>query len=140
MVLPMEAADVQVEDVAGVVKLLGETINGVRSGKMDSKIGSTTGYLASILLRALEGSELAKQIEEQADALAALKGEMETIKRERRHIQASAGPAANGDRGAARGNGQQPHGGGDSGGRSGDFPAGEDDAGFVADDVAPFFQ
>lgn len=139
-VLPITTPGGEVGDVAGVVKLLAETISQVRTGALDTKIANATGYLSSVLLRALEGSELAKQIEEQAATLAVLKSEMETMRRERRHTQATAGPSANGNRIAAHGNGEQPHAGSDPDGPGGDIPPGEHDAGPLAGDVAPFFE
>jgi hypothetical protein len=138
--LPADTPDVRVEDVAGVVRLLAETISQVRKGGIDPKVANATGYLSSVLLRALEGSELARQIEEQAAALAALKSELEAVRRERRHPQAPAAPAANGAGSAAHGRGDEPDAGGDPRRPGGDIPPGGDDAGPLAGDVAPFFQ
>jgi hypothetical protein len=136
-VLPMTAADVQVEDVAGVVSLLGETITQVRKGALDAKIGHVTGYLAGIMLKALEGAELAKQIEEQAKEIAAVKSEMEAWRRER-NAQKAAAPATNGTGRAAHGRQAEPVPGSDPRRRRGDLEDGGDDAGLLAD-IPPFF-
>jgi len=41
-----------------VPPLLADTINRVRKGQLDPKIASTIGYLAGVLLRSIEVSEL----------------------------------------------------------------------------------
>src|SRR5262249_21918667 len=70
------APDLVLNDVPAVVKLLAETINQVRKGTLDPKVANCVGYLASILLRALEGSELAREIEQ-------LRQEVEVLKHDR---------------------------------------------------------
>jgi hypothetical protein len=69
-VLPISVSDVPVEDVESVVRLLGRTINQVLTGQVDPKVANTAGYLASVLLRALEGAEFEErlaQLEEMAN-------------------------------------------------------------------------
>jgi hypothetical protein len=64
---PQEAgtvADVPLASVADVVSLLGQTINQVRRGPFDVKAANAIGYLSGILLKALEGGELARQVED----------------------------------------------------------------------------
>jgi hypothetical protein len=61
-VLPISVSDVPVEDVEGVVRLLGRTINQVLTGQVDPKISNAVGYLASVLLRALEGAEFEERL------------------------------------------------------------------------------
>jgi hypothetical protein len=63
-VLPVTTADVPLKSVGDVVKLLGETINQTRKGTLDVKAANAVGYLSGVLLRALEGSDLARQLEE----------------------------------------------------------------------------
>jgi hypothetical protein len=50
--LPADTPAVKVEDGADVVKLLGVTINQVRRGEIDPRIGNTVGYLSNIVLTA----------------------------------------------------------------------------------------
>jgi hypothetical protein len=49
--------------VADVSALLASTINQLRAAPVDVKAANAIGYLASVLLRALEGSDLLKRIE-----------------------------------------------------------------------------
>jgi hypothetical protein len=49
---------------ADVRQLLGETINQVRVGRLDVKVGHTLGFLAGVLLKAIEASELERLTEE----------------------------------------------------------------------------
>jgi hypothetical protein len=46
-----------------VVALLGDTINGVRSGEIPPNVANTVGYLAGHLLKAMEISNLAGRLE-----------------------------------------------------------------------------
>jgi hypothetical protein len=62
--LPADAPDVKVEDGADVVKLLGETINQVRRGEIDPRVGNSVGYLANIILAATGQRELESRIAE----------------------------------------------------------------------------
>src|SRR5262245_56372401 len=95
-VLPPDAPDVEVRDMPGIVTLLVSSINDVRKGCIDPKIANAIGFLATVLLRALEGSQLAKQVEEQARILAELKAPMEVIHHE--HGNASSPTGQNGMR------------------------------------------
>jgi hypothetical protein len=49
-------------NAADVTALLGMTINEVRQGKLDPKISNAVGYLAGVLMRALEVGDLAEQL------------------------------------------------------------------------------
>ena len=62
--LPADAPDVKVEDGADVVKLLGATINQVRRGEIDPRVGNSVGYLANIVLAATGQRELESRIAE----------------------------------------------------------------------------
>lgn len=62
IVLPLETADAPLESVADVVRLVSRTINQVLKGEVDAKIANAAGYLASVMLRALQGSELEQRI------------------------------------------------------------------------------
>ena len=57
-VLPPETADLPLGDSENVARLLGETINHVRRGELDPRIANAVGYLAGVLLRALEQGRL----------------------------------------------------------------------------------
>lgn len=46
-----------------VVALLGETINGVRSGEIPPNIANTVGYLAGHIIKAMEVANLANRLE-----------------------------------------------------------------------------
>lgn len=62
--LPDAVPDVQVRDCEDVVKLLSETINQVRKGKIDPRVANAVGYLANVLIKAAEQGELEKRITE----------------------------------------------------------------------------
>jgi hypothetical protein len=51
-----------VRNAADVTTLLATTINEVRQGKLDPKIANAVGYLAGVLLRALEIGDLAEPL------------------------------------------------------------------------------
>jgi hypothetical protein len=72
-VLPDDAPDLRLQTVVDVVSLLGQTINQTRKGALDPKVCNAVVQGASVLLRALEASELAKQLTE-------LRAELERIK------------------------------------------------------------
>ena len=58
LTLPPETLDLPLEDSGDVLNLLAQTINQVRQGKLDPKIGNTIGYLSTIFLRTYETYEL----------------------------------------------------------------------------------
>lgn len=62
VVVPGDQPDLGLNDIGDVCVLLGNTINQVRKGTLDVKVASTVGYLASILIRAIEGGELEKRL------------------------------------------------------------------------------
>jgi hypothetical protein len=57
-----DSKDLPVRNAADVTALLAATINEVRQGKLDPKIANAVGYLAGVLLRALEIGDLAEQL------------------------------------------------------------------------------
>jgi hypothetical protein len=63
-VLPPGTPDLPLQSVADVVLLLGLTINQLRRGEVDAKVGNGVFYGASVLLRALEGGELERRLAE----------------------------------------------------------------------------
>jgi hypothetical protein len=48
--------------MAEVRVLLGKTVNQVLRGEIDPRVANACGYLISVLVRAIEGSELAQRI------------------------------------------------------------------------------
>jgi hypothetical protein len=62
--LPADAPDVEAEDAGDVAKLPAVTINQVRRGEIDPRIGNTVGYLAKILLTATGQRELESRLAE----------------------------------------------------------------------------
>jgi hypothetical protein len=138
-VLP-DAADLPCGTVVEVVALVGRTINDVRQGRLDARIGNCIGVLAGVLLRALEGDDLARQLDE-------MQAEIERVRRHGTgHTQApggeAAGPAGGHDRGGEPGAGPAAGGpGADHGGRwdaAGPL-AGPAAAHAAGEDVAPLF-
>lgn len=61
-VLPRETPDRPVRKISDVVELLGETLNQVRRGQIDSKVANSVAYIAGILLKALERGPLEERI------------------------------------------------------------------------------
>src|SRR5262245_19018245 len=89
-VLPADAPDLPVRTVADVVALLGTTINETRRGELDPKVANAVGYLTSVLLRALQDSDLAAQLDE-------LRRELEELKNDEGHLGTRNREAAGGD-------------------------------------------
>jgi hypothetical protein len=70
-VLPPDAPHRRVATAAEVIDLLGETINHVRTGLLDPRVGNCVGYLAGVLLKAVEQGE----VEERLAVLEAIVGQ-----------------------------------------------------------------
>ena len=58
-----EAPVRELETSSHVARLLAETINNVRRGELDPKVANSVGYLANILVKTLEQSEIAERLE-----------------------------------------------------------------------------
>ena len=56
--------DVNVEDCQDVVKLISRTINQVRKGQLDPRVANAVGYLANVLIRAVEQGEMERRLAE----------------------------------------------------------------------------
>lgn len=56
--LDADAPDVKVETCQDVVALVSETINQVRKGQLDPRVANAVGYLANVLIKAVEQGEL----------------------------------------------------------------------------------
>lgn len=61
-VLPSDTADVDLKNVTDVCSLLARSINQTLRGELDTKQANAVGYLSSVLLKALEGSELEERL------------------------------------------------------------------------------
>jgi hypothetical protein len=57
--------EMKLEKMGDVVTLLADTINNVRAGKISTKSGSTIGYLAFIMMMAMDKANCEKQLEEE---------------------------------------------------------------------------
>lgn len=73
MTLPASTQSPELRSAGDVCKLLSETIGDVRIGRLDPKIANTVGYLAGVLVRALEVGK----IEERLAALEVVMGRTE---------------------------------------------------------------
>lgn len=60
-VLPAETPDRPIRSTTDTAKLLEETINQVSRGEIEPRISNAIGYLASIMLRAMEQSNMEKR-------------------------------------------------------------------------------
>jgi hypothetical protein len=56
--------DVKVEDCRDVVRLISETINQVRKGQIDPRVANAVGYLANVLIRAVDQAEMERRLAE----------------------------------------------------------------------------
>jgi hypothetical protein len=61
--LDADTPDVKIENCHDTVPLLSDTINQVRKGQIDPRVANTLGYLASVLIKAVEQSDIEKRIE-----------------------------------------------------------------------------
>jgi len=61
-VLPSATPDHPLGSFADVSSLLSDSINRVRRGELDPRVANTMGYLASVLLRALEQCPLEERV------------------------------------------------------------------------------
>lgn len=62
--LAADTPDVKVADCRDVVNLISETINQVRKGQVDPRVANAVGYLANILIKAVEQGELEGRLAE----------------------------------------------------------------------------
>ncbi len=70
--LPTDTPDVPVQSCADVARLLSGTINEVRRGELDPRVANAVGYLANVLLKAVEQGEVERRL---AELESAVKGE-----------------------------------------------------------------
>ncbi len=62
--LDAAAPDVKIESCQDVVRLISVTINQVRRGELDPRVANAVGYLANVLIKAVEQGDLEKRIED----------------------------------------------------------------------------
>lgn len=62
--LPITTPDIDLASAADLARFLGQTLNQVRRGELDCKLGNSIAVLSNALLRALQGSELEQRIAE----------------------------------------------------------------------------
>ena len=60
--LSADAPDIQVESCQDVARLISTTINQVRKGELDPRIANAVGYLANVLIRAVEQGDMEERI------------------------------------------------------------------------------
>jgi hypothetical protein len=60
--LPADHPDIDVRSVRDVCRVLSETMNQVRTGRLDPRVANTVGYLASVMVRALEAGDLEERL------------------------------------------------------------------------------
>jgi len=79
--LAPDAPDVKIEKIQDAVPLLSETINQVRKGEIDPRVANSVGYLANVIIKAVEQSDIEKRLEEIEAAIKTNRPESEfTIK------------------------------------------------------------
>lgn len=61
-VLPAKTPDLPLANMADLVGLLATSINHVRRGELDPRIGNTIAYMSSVLIRALDNGELERRM------------------------------------------------------------------------------
>ena len=61
--------DVKVEDCGDAIALISETINQVRKGQIDPRVANSVGFLANILIKAVEQNKLETRIEQLEELL-----------------------------------------------------------------------
>ena len=62
VVLPLDVPVRHLKTAADVVDLLSETVNHVRTGQMDPKIGNCIGYLSGIILKAAAQGDMEERL------------------------------------------------------------------------------
>ncbi|MCX5690336.1 MAG: hypothetical protein NTV94_11235 [Planctomycetota bacterium] len=55
--------DLPLESIQDAANVLADTVNRVRKGVLDPRIGNTVGYITSVLIRALESSTFERRLE-----------------------------------------------------------------------------
>ena len=71
VVLPADTPDLPMGNVNDVAALLTDSINRLRKGQLDPRVANATGYLTSVLLRALEQGPVEERLARIESTLAA---------------------------------------------------------------------
>ena len=61
-VLPADTPECMVKTAVDVIALLGLTINQVRTGRLDPRVGNCIGYLAGVVLKATEQGKMEERL------------------------------------------------------------------------------
>jgi hypothetical protein len=69
VVLDVDTPDPRLNSVHDVAGLLADTICRVRKGGLDPRVANTIGYLAGIMIRALEGADLEQRLADLEEAV-----------------------------------------------------------------------
>jgi len=77
-VLPSDTQDLPLHNTDDVCALLAESINQVRRGQIDPRVANAMGYLASILLGALQQGPLEERLQRLEETLGLGKGHVES--------------------------------------------------------------
>jgi hypothetical protein len=59
-----DAPDIKIVDCRDVARLLSETINQVRKGELDPRVANAVGYLANVMIKAVEQGDLETRLVE----------------------------------------------------------------------------
>jgi hypothetical protein len=62
--LDADAPDVKIESCQDVAILISETINQVRRGELDPRVANAVGYLANVLIKAVEQGDTEKRLKD----------------------------------------------------------------------------
>jgi len=62
--LPNDTPDTEIGNCTDVVRLISATINQVRRGELDPRVANAVGYLANVLIRAAEQSDIETRLAE----------------------------------------------------------------------------
>jgi hypothetical protein len=88
-VLPPDKENLPCDTIADIKALLGLTVNQVRRGELDVKVGSCLGYLSGLLLKATEAGDLEQQVAE-------LRAQLEEVRRGTGNLATANGQARRG--------------------------------------------
>lgn len=71
--LPPETPPLPLASVSDVIAGVGRTINDVLTGRLDTKIANAAGVLFGVLLRAIEGGDMEREVAELQREVAAIR-------------------------------------------------------------------
>jgi hypothetical protein len=133
-VLPADTADAPLTSVPEVVAVLADTINQMRTGRLDVRVGNGVTYACATLLRALQPDEAAKLAEELRRRIEELKGRRHG---DGNHDAPGTGRPPEGTDAPGGDDGDEPAAGAFEGGPEPDSDRGGDGARWLAAEVAP---